>query len=152
MPSESSAVLYSSVIKTCFFFILIMSSFWYLITLWTQRLWIGKTCFLLSCSSALAHTFNPRAVCKQELNKVNDRSRGRASNQLTGSEHKKTQERERGLKTVWRRKSFSFWDVSGVGRSAGCFLCFSGPAGYHTSSGSWVFFDKSNIWHFVVLK
>ena len=99
----------------------------YLITLWTLWLWTGKTCFLLWCGSALAgylimrlqtakpcsllwccsalaNTFNPRAFCKQELNKVNNRSRVEASRQLTGSEHKKIQERKRKvfeLKGIW---------------------------------------------------
>jgi hypothetical protein len=50
---------------------------------------------LLWCGSVLAHTFNPRTLCKQKLNKVSHRLRGRARNQQTGSKNRKTQERER---------------------------------------------------------
>lgn len=41
--------------------------------------WKKKICFLLRYGSVLAHTLNPRAFCKQELKKVNDRSRDGAS-------------------------------------------------------------------------
>jgi hypothetical protein len=57
--------------------------------------WKKKICFLLRCGSVLAHPFNPRASCKLELNKVNNRTRVEASRQLTGIEHKKTQDGER---------------------------------------------------------
>ena len=45
------------------------------------------------CGSTLAHIFKPRAFCKQEVNHVNDRSRGSKSNTLSWRKHKKTQER-----------------------------------------------------------
>ena len=54
-----------------------------------------KNPFLVVVWLSPSHIFNLRAFCTQELNKVIDGSRGRTSNQLTGSEHKKTQERER---------------------------------------------------------
>lgn len=56
----------------------------------------GKTCFLVG-GSALAYTYNPRAFCllKRGLNKVNNRPRGRASNQFTEREQEKTVENKR---------------------------------------------------------
>jgi hypothetical protein len=57
--------------------------------------------------SDLAHTLHPRAFCEQEIDKLNNRTRGRARTQLTESDHKKSQEREsrvselKGIKKAW---------------------------------------------------
>ena len=82
---------------------------------------------VLVVCSALAHTFNPSA------NGNHPRSGGRASNQVTGSKPQK-QESWRVFEIAWRRRRFFLpGHLSGVGRSAGCFLCFSELAGFHPS-------------------
>jgi hypothetical protein len=74
---------------------------------------------------ALGYIFNPESFLQTGLNKVNHRTIGRTRNQWTGQGVKirKEKEGQRLLRAAWRRRTSSSWDVGGVGRSAGCFLC-----------------------------
>lgn len=80
---------------------------------------------------------------------------GGASNPLTGSEHTEVERRDVELKGVWhsvKKRSFSFLDICGGGRSAGCCLSLSlwasrlSPQGLAPESS----FSDSNIWNFVI--